>query len=185
MDNLQGSDLQRMRPFYMFEGILLILFGIFALMVPGITTLSFTLSIGLLMFVVGLMQGFRTFRDRSHHGFWPSLLSSITFAIVGILLIAWPGLGMMTLTLILTSFFLIEGIAKVFMGVQFRHYQQWFWLLLSGILSLLLAFIVIQGWPGTALWLLGTLLGIYLIFFGVTLIMLAIETPNLTNRPQT
>lgn len=175
------ESVHRMRNFLLIEGILLIFFGVLALVLPGISTLSFTLVLGFLLLFSGIMQGVRSIQHRHESGFWPSLLSSLLFLFAGFYMVEAPWLGIQSLTAVITLFFILEGMVKIAMGIQFKRFRNWGWLILSGVVSLFLAFIVIQGWPTTALWLVGTLVGIYFLFFGIALISLAMETPSLRN----
>lgn len=79
----------------------------------------------------------------------------------------------------ITLFFIAEGIAKIILGIQLRPFSTWGWFILNGILALVMAFIIWQGWPGTAYWVLGLLVGINMIFFGISLIILATGAPRI------
>jgi uncharacterized membrane protein HdeD (DUF308 family) len=76
----------------------------------------------------------------------------------------------------------LEGTAKIVMGFQLRTANNGGWLILSGILSLMMATIIWSGWPSTAFWVLGLLVGINLLFFGLSLTFLALGTPNIENK---
>jgi uncharacterized membrane protein HdeD (DUF308 family) len=86
----------------------------------------------------------------------------------------YPLRGVLTLTLVLATFFLAEGAAKIMMAVQLRSTPKWGWLLVSGLLALLLGVLIWVEFPSTAAWVLGVLLGIDLLFSGVVLVMLAL-----------
>jgi uncharacterized membrane protein HdeD (DUF308 family) len=81
----------------------------------------------------------------------------------------------MTLTMLLTVFFAMEGIAKISLAFMMRPLARWSWVLFSGATSLLLAIIILMGWPGTALWVLGLLVGINMIFLGWTLLNISLH----------
>lgn len=183
MDNLQPNlhqSLQPYRNYFLVEGILLAFFGVLSLMLPGVSSLAFTLLLGFLMIIGGIIQAVRSFKTRELPGFWPSLFSGILFIVVGVLIVESPLLGMMSLTALLAAFFMFEGLFRIVMGIQFRKHAQWLWLILSGVLSLVLAIIVIQNWLVSSLWLVGTLLGVYLLFFGISFILLSVETTHMT-----
>jgi uncharacterized membrane protein HdeD (DUF308 family) len=82
-----------------------------------------------------------------------------------------------TLTLVLIVFFVIEGVASIMYAIEHRRQYsgRWVWMLLSGIVDLILAGIIFAGLPGTALWALGLLLGINLVFGGASLIAMAMH----------
>lgn len=95
--------------------------------------------------------------------------------VLGLILIAQPQQGVLTLTLALAIMFTIEGIASILISLDFRqHLANWGWTLLSGIIDLVLVYLIWQGWPGTAAWAIGLLVGINMLFFGLALVMTAI-----------
>jgi uncharacterized membrane protein HdeD (DUF308 family) len=95
------------------------------------------------------------------------------FILVGSLFLRNPGEGLLTLTLLLIVFFMVEGISKVIFALTIRPFPNWGWVLGSGIVGILLAFYLWASIPVTAVWLLGVLLGIELICEGVALTHLA------------
>lgn len=171
--------LQSNRNLLLFEGIIFALLGFLAVALPGISTLSTELFIGWLLVFGGIVQLYRTFKGRHEGpGFVGSLLTGFLYVIFGILLVLFPIGGIFSLTILLTLFFIAEGIAKIILGVQLRPSSTWGWFILNGVLALIMAFIIWAGWPGTAFWVLGLLLGINMIFFGISLIFLALGMPR-------
>lgn len=175
--------LQSHRYMILFEGIIFTLLGIFAVALPGISTLSSELFIGWLLIFAGIVQLFRTFKARHAPGFIGSLLTGILYFIFGLLLILFPIAGIFSLTALLTIFFIAEGIAKIILGLQLRPFRRWGWFILNGLLALVIAYIIWSGWPGTAFWVLGLLVGINMIFFGISLMFLAWGVPHIESKP--
>ncbi len=171
--------IQNNRNLLLIEGILFAILGFIAIAIPGISTLSTELFIGWFILFGGLIQIYRTFKARKESGFWGSLLVSVLYIIFGILLLIYPVAGIISLTLLMMFFFLFEGIAKIIMGFQLRPLRRWGWFILNGILSLIMAAIIWAGWPGTAFWVLGLLVGINLLFFGLSLAFLALGIPKI------
>ncbi|MGH6676411.1 MAG: DUF308 domain-containing protein, partial [Xanthobacteraceae bacterium] len=97
------------------------------------------------------------------------------------LLIWHPVAGVFSLTLALIIFFIIEGIASIMFALEYRRNlpARWGWMVVSGIVDLILAAIILLGLPGSALWALGLLLGINMVFGGVTLIVMALDARQL------
>jgi len=162
--------LQNHRGLVIFEGILFTLLGMLAVAMPGISTLSTELFLGWLIFFSGIIQAYRTFKSRSSQGFYGSLLTSIIYVIFGILLVLKPIAGMISLTILLAVFFVLEGLSKIYLAFELRPLHQWGWFIVSGLLSFCMAIIIWAGWPMSAFWVLGLLVGINLIFFGITLL---------------
>jgi hypothetical protein len=102
-----------------------------------------------------------TFRARQAPGFWWSLVSALIAIAVGLILLAEPITGAVSLTLVLIVFFVVEGVATIMYALEHRRELsgRWEWMLVSGIIDLVLAGIIFAGLPGTAAWALGLLVG--------------------------
>lgn len=174
--------IQNHRGLILFEGIIFTLLGILAVALPGISTLSAELFIGWLLIFGGAVQLYRSFKTQGAPGFWGSLLVGLLYVIFGVLLVLYPIAGVFSLTAMLIFFFIAEGLAKIILAFQFRRFRRWGWFLVNGVIALLLAYIIWSGWPGTAFWVLGLLVGINMIFFGVSLIILSLGMPRI-NTP--
>lgn len=161
------------RSLFIVEGVIFSLLGILAIALPGLFTLGAELLVGVLFIIAGVVQGWRTFQTEGVPGFIWSLIVAIVYLAVGIFLLANPLEGVVTLTLVLIFFFLVDGIANIILSFQLKPHGVWGWRLLSGIISLILAYIIYAGWPGTAVWVIGLLVGINLLFAGITQLVLA------------
>src|ERR1700728_4700530 len=158
------------------EGIILLVLGAAAIIVPVVATLAFTLVIGWLFLISGGVGLVTTFWMRNAPGFWWALLSAVIALAAGVILILWPISGVLSLTLVLIAFFAVEGIATLMYA--FEHKAQlsgrWGWMLASGVVDLILAGIIFAGLPGTAAWALGLLVGINMVFGGTAMIGMAL-----------
>ena len=95
----------------------------------------------------------------------------------GIVLLAWPISGAVSLTLLLIVFFTIEGVLSIMYALEHKKELsgRWGWMLTSGIIDLVLAAIILAGLPGTAAWALGLLVGINMLFGGTAMIAMAMH----------
>jgi uncharacterized membrane protein HdeD (DUF308 family) len=161
---------------FLTEGIILVILGLAAIVLPPVATLAFTLIIGWIFLISGVMGLVTTFWARSAPGFWWSLISAVIAIAAGVVLLLWPISGSLSLTLVLIAFFVVEGIASIMYAIDHRNQftQQWVWMLLSGVIDLILAGIIFAGLPGTAAWALGLLVGINMVFGGAALIAMAL-----------
>jgi uncharacterized membrane protein HdeD (DUF308 family) len=167
---------------FLFQGVLMLIFGMVAIALPNISTLEIELLVGWLFIVGGFFRVATIFKKRHMPGFWWSLLSGVLAVSLGALLIARPLQGIITLTIVMTAFFVIEGIAAIFIALDFRRYlHNWIWMLLSGLINLVLAYVIWKGWPNTAGWVIGLYVGINMIFYGIPLIMTAIAARRIGN----
>ncbi|XLS15446.1 HdeD family acid-resistance protein [Bradyrhizobium sp. RDM4] len=161
---------------YLMEGLLLLALGVVAIMVPPIATLSATIVVGWVFLAGGVFGLVSTFRARHAAGFWWSLISAVAGIAAGLVLLAWPFSGSASLTLVMIAFFTVEGIASIMFGFEHRRrVPTWGSFVASGVIDLLLAAIVFHGFPGTATWALGLLVGIDMIFGGAALTALALN----------
>jgi uncharacterized membrane protein HdeD (DUF308 family) len=158
---------------YLVQGGLMILAGILALVYPAISSVAVVFFIGWLLIFSGIFQGISLIGARHVPHFWLQLISVALFIVVGALFLRNPGESLLTLTLLLIVFFLIEGISKVIFALTIRPFPNWGWVLVSGIVGILLAFYLWASIPVSAAWLLGVLLGIELICEGAAITHLA------------
>ena len=161
--------------FLLIEGIILVVLGVAAIIVPPIATLAVEIIVGWLFFISGIVGLIMTFMMRHAPGFWWSLFSGVLAIVAGAVLLGWPVSGVMSLTLLLIAFFILEGIATIMYALDHRRELsgQWGLMLASGIVDLVLAAIIFAGLPGTAAWAIGLLVGINMLFGGAALIGLA------------
>jgi len=161
---------------FLAEGIILVILGIAAIALPPIATLAFTIIIGWVFLISGVVGLFTTFWARHVPGFWWSLISAIIGIAAGVVLLLWPITGTLSLTLVLIAFFVVEGIVSIMYAIEHRNQLtgRWGWMLVSGIIDLILAGIIFAGLPGTVAWALGLLVGINMLFGGAALIAMAL-----------
>jgi uncharacterized membrane protein HdeD (DUF308 family) len=162
---------------YLVEGVVLLVLGATAIVIPPLATLAFTIIIGWLFLVSGVVGLFTTIWMRHAPGFWWSLLSAVLGIVVGVWLLAAPTTGALSLTVILVAFFIIEGIASIMFALDHKRELsgQCGWILVSGVIDLILAALIFAGLPSTAAWALGLLVGINMVFGGTALIAMALH----------
>src|ERR1700742_1642740 len=161
---------------FLIEGILLAVLGLAAMIVPPLAGLAVTIFLGWMFLISGIAGLALTFWARRMPGFWGSLISAVLGIVAGIVLLARPVQGTLTLTIVVGAYFLAEGVATIMYALEHRRElsERWSWLLVAGIMDLLIAAVIIAGLPGSALWAVGLLVGINLLFGGATLIGMAL-----------
>jgi len=162
---------------FLIEGIVLVILGLLAIVIPPLATVAVTILIGWLFLISGIAGLITTFGARNAPGFWWSLLSALLAIAAGLVLLIWPLSGVVTLTLLLIVFFIIEGVLSIMYALEHKRELtgQWGWMLVSGIIDLVLAAIIFAGLPGTAAWALGLLVGINMLFGGSAMIAMAMH----------
>jgi uncharacterized membrane protein HdeD (DUF308 family) len=172
-----GGALRRHWALFLCEGIVLVILGVLALLAPVIASVAATVFFGWILLLSGVLGLITTIRARHAPGVWWSLLSALVGIAAGVLLLGWPLLGTLSLTAVLIAFLFAEGIASIMYALEHRNALsgRWGWMLASGIIDVGLAVLLFIGLPGTALWALGLILGINLIFGGWALIFMALH----------
>jgi uncharacterized membrane protein HdeD (DUF308 family) len=165
---------------FLIEGILLVILGLAAMIVPPLASLAVTIFLGWMFLISGIAGLALTFWARQMPGFWWSLLSAALAVIAGIVLLAQPVEGTLTLTIVVGAYFLAEGVATIMYALEHRRElsQRWSWMLVAGLMDLLIAAVIIAGLPESALWAVGLLVGINLLFGGASLIGVALAARN-------
>ena len=158
---------------YLVQGALMVLGGVLALVYPIVSSVAVVLFLGWILILSGIVQGFSLIGAKDVPHFWLQLVSVVPSVIVGLLFIRNPGESLLTLTLLLIVFFMVEGFSKLIFALTIRPFPNWGWVLASGVIGILLSFYLWANLPVTAIWLLGVLIGIQLICEGAALGYLA------------
>src|ERR1700726_4965276 len=155
---------------FLIEGILLVILGLAAIIVPPLASLAVTIFLGWMFLISGIAGLALTIWARGMPGFWWSLLSAVLAIGAGIILLAQPVQGVLTLTIVVGAYFLAEGVATVMYALEHRRELsgRWSWLLVAGFMDLLIGTVIVVGLPGSALWAVGLLVGINLMFGGAS-----------------
>src|SRR5262252_1622745 len=167
------ETVKRYALWYLIEGVLLVAVGILAIIYPVITSAAVVVLLGWLLIISGILQGLSLIGARHVPHFWLQLISVVLAVLVGFLLLRDPAQGMLTITLLLIVFFMIEGISKIVFALTIRPFPNWAWVLASGVVGVVLAAILWASLPVTALWLIGLLLGVQLVSAGAAIAYLA------------
>src|SRR5579863_2322576 len=162
---------------FLAEGVVLILLGLAAIIIPPLAGLATTIIIGWLFLIGGSVGLVATFGAHQAPGFGWSLFSAIVALIAGFVLLWNPWQGLATLTYVLVAFFIIDGILIIVLALEHRRELtgRWEWMMIGGVMDLVLAAIIISGLPGTLAWALGLLVGIDLVWGGMSLIGMALS----------
>jgi len=169
---------------FLVEGLVLVALGLLAIVLPPIATLAVEILFGWLFLISGVVGLITTFWMRQAPGFWWALLSAALGIAAGIVLLAWPLSGVLSLTLVLIVFFAIEGVASIMFALEHKRELsgRWGFMLASGLVDLIVAGIILAGLPGTAAWAIGVLVGINMVFGGSALIAMAMHAREIDPR---
>jgi uncharacterized membrane protein HdeD (DUF308 family) len=139
------------------------------------------------LFLTGGFVGLAAlFTTRNVPGFVWTLLSAVLAILIGAFLVWRPFAGLVTLTIALAVFFAVHGVVQILTALDHRALfaRSWPWMVVSGIADLILAGLIIAGWPGSVAWALGLLIGINLFMSGLALVMTAIACRSVGDAPE-
>ena len=165
-------------------GIALIVLGVLAIVMPHVGTLAVELVIAALFLLSGVVYAWSTLSMRGVWNVAGTLIVAILSFIVGALLFLNPMEGVLTLTLLMIAFFFASGLVKLYYAVRNRAVAGWGWGVASGLASIAVGALVLLGWPTTAVWALGLLLGIDLLITGISLVGLYPALRQRAAQPQ-
>jgi uncharacterized membrane protein HdeD (DUF308 family) len=175
-----ASSLREHWKLFLTEGIVLSILGLLAVALPMLATIGFTILLGWLFVLSGVVGLATTFMMRGLPGFWWALVSGLIALGAGVVLLASPVSGAVSLTLVLIAFFIVEGIVSILYAIEHRAQltDRWGWMLFSGLVDLGLAAMIFAGLPSSASWAIGLLVGINMIFGGAAMIGMALAAKN-------
>jgi len=161
-------------------GVLLICLGALAVGSPMLAAVAVNIFVAWLIVMAGVVHLIVAFHTREAGSIVWRLLVGLAYIFFGGYLISRPALGVATLTLVLASLFLVEGIFDIVQYFRVRSTMRATWILLDGIVTLLLGLLIYAHWPSSSAWAIGTLVGVSLIFSGVTRVMVSLAVRRLT-----
>jgi uncharacterized membrane protein HdeD (DUF308 family) len=167
-----GESKGNVRGWVIFAGITMLVLGTFAVIYDVSATIASVVLFGSLLLLAGVMQIVHAFQVRTWSGFFLYLLDGIIRATVGALLALYPGSGALTLTLLLSIYFIVGGVFRA-IGSMVLRFPSWGWSVTSGLISVALGVVLAMQWPVSGLWFIGFAVGLDLIVYGWALLMFA------------
>ena len=171
--NAMRQAFKRHATWYLIQGVLLIVAGMLAIIYPLISAVAVVVLTGWLLVASGVLQAISLLGARHVPHFWLQLISAILAILIGFLFLRDTGQGLVTITLLLIVFFMIEGVSKIVFALTIRPMPQWAWVLASGIVGVVLSLLLLAFLQVTAVWLVGLMLGIQLISVGAAIANMA------------
>jgi uncharacterized membrane protein HdeD (DUF308 family) len=178
---MAGKDLPEVKNL-MLPGILLILFGVIAIIAPAVAGTAVVVVLGILLLIVGGLQIAQGLRAESWVSKSLPLILGILTLLCGIGILAQPFIGLRILTLLLAICFIVEGIWKVIASFSYRPASGWLMILASGVVTLVLGGLIWNQWPASQLWAIGVLVGVDLLVTGIAFLALATTVRRLAKQ---
>lgn len=175
-------DAKRIRDRSLWTGIVLTILGVVAIALPVVSTIFVETWVALILISAGAAKLVFAYQTRNQGGTLWKVLLGVLYVATGIMLFVYPRTGVLTLTLLLGSFLLTEGVFELIFAFQLRPRPNWLWPLVNGIITLVLGAMIWFQFPFDAPWLLGTLLGISILFTGISRVALSFAARNLIDE---
>ncbi len=168
---VEQTMMPQVNGWYLAMGIFLVISGIIALVSPVATTVVTNVFIGWFLIFGGVIQFFAAIINRKEGGMWIGMIMGVLALILGIMMINNPIASVVSITLMMGIFFGVDGITKTFQSIAKRPVH-WGWMLTSGLISLLLAAMILMNLFASSTMMLGIFAGIYMLFAGMDIIIL-------------
>ncbi|MCF6470318.1 HdeD family acid-resistance protein [Nonomuraea sp. MG754425] len=163
------------------RGVAAIIFGVLALIWPGITLLVLVIFFGAYALVSGIFALFAGFRHEARSRAW-LIISGILGILAGIVAFIWPGITSLALLYVVAFWAIFAGVSEIVAGIQLRKQIENEWMLIvGGVLSVILG-VLLLIWPGAGMLSLVWLIGIFAILYGIAMIALSLRVKNFTPR---
>ncbi|MEA2233458.1 MAG: hypothetical protein QOD83_3274 [Solirubrobacteraceae bacterium] len=170
---LSDSDVKKARKWLVITGILGILAGAAAIIVPPLATLTITLFIGWILVFSGVVMAVHSWTQRAAGRTWERALQALLALVIGVYMVLFPGSGALSLTLLLVIWFVGSGVLQLIAARRLRGLPGAGWLVFGGVLGIVLAALIAMDLPSSAEWAIGLLVGINLVFWGVRALVAA------------
>jgi uncharacterized membrane protein HdeD (DUF308 family) len=151
-------------------GVVTAIAGFLGLVWPWAGGVGVTMFVGVALVFGGVARLVGAFSAGSFGRGTLAFIGGALTLLAGVVLVARPGIGLATLTLMLGAYLLVDGVFGAVLAFQVKPEKGWGWMLFSAAMSLLLGFLLLKEWPLTGLWAIGTLVGINLLFAGFSMI---------------
>jgi uncharacterized membrane protein HdeD (DUF308 family) len=158
---------------FLLVGISLVVLGVLAIGSPWVATEAIVTVTGVLLVIGGLVEVGSTFFARGWGGMLLHLVCGLLYLFAGIIFLERPTLAAEACTLMLAVFFVFGGVIRIAVALE-RHFSGWGWTLFSGAVGVLLGILIWRQFPSSTLWVIGTFVGIDLVFNGWSWVMLAL-----------
>jgi uncharacterized membrane protein HdeD (DUF308 family) len=155
-------------------GILLIVLGILAIVVPYIPGLAIVLMLAIVIAASGVGHLINAFRCRKWKDIVFNVLVGVLYVLAGLILFSRPGIGLAGLTLLIAILLIMEGVLVLTQAFRMPKKSNKGWMFFSGIIAILLGIFIGAEWPVSALWFIGTIIGINMIIKGWSTLWLAV-----------
>jgi len=172
----------RERPVTLFFLLATILAGVLAIFVPPAAGLAVTIFVGWLLVFSGVAHLVFAWQTRTSGALVFELLLGVLYLVVGFYLLWNPVAGLVSLTLALALYLAMEALLEFILAYRLRPLPGSGWLFFDGIITLVLAIMIWRTWPASTIWAIGILVGISMLFSGISRLMLSLAARRLLSK---
>ncbi|MGI9097473.1 MAG: HdeD family acid-resistance protein [Solirubrobacteraceae bacterium] len=171
--HLPEQDMRTARRWLLATGILGILSGTAAIIVPIFATITTTLLIGWILVFAGAVMAWHAVTQHAPTRNWSRVAQAVLTLLIGLYVVIFPLNGALTLTLLLVIWFVGTGGLEIYGAYRLRGLPGAGWLLFNGVVAIVLAVLIAAHLPSSAAWAIGLLVGINLVFWGMRALVAA------------
>jgi uncharacterized membrane protein HdeD (DUF308 family) len=161
--------------------VLMIGAGVLAIIVPQASGIAVAILVSWLLVFCGGIHLAYAWQTRRHGGLWWGIILGVIYIVAGGYILVHPVAGLASLTLVLAAYLLMASILEFILAFQLRPLTGSGWLVLDGIITLILAIMIGWTWPSSSMWVVGTLVGISMVFSGFTRLMLSLTARRMAH----
>src|SRR5262245_24854332 len=172
MDNSLTADIHRASTWSIVLSVLIMIAGFLAIAVPYIAGITFTFIVGWMLIFAGVLHFVFAFQSgQAKMVIWQVLLA-IVYGFIGVYVLQHPVAGLVGLTFAIATYLVVEAALETVASFQLRPAPGSGWLLFDGIVTFILALMIYSTWPSSSAWAVGILVGISMLFSGISRLML-------------
>lgn len=177
-----ATEVQHLTGWSVAVSLFIILAGILAIGLPVAAGVAVNLVVAWLLVFCGVAHLVFGWHLRGVGGMVWQILLGLVYIAIGAYLLVHPIAGLATLTLALAFYLFAEGLLELIFSFQIRPRRGWGWLLFDAVITLVLAIMIWRTWPSSTEWVIGTLVGISMIFSGATRLMLSLAARDVATK---
>lgn len=171
-------SLERNWGWFLALGVAEIILGAFAIGASTLVTMVSMAVFGWLLVIGGVLSVVHAFWQKQWSGFFIDMVVGLLYTVAGLMVVSNPGLTAMMLTLLIAVLLVMAGAFRIAVGVT-HHFAHRGWMLLNGVITLILGMLIWSQWPISGMWVIGLFIGIEMIFYGWSLVMLGMAARDL------
>jgi len=172
-DLIKNNSLKQFKTHSIITGLFLMIIGGVGIFLPTLMSFAVSVFVGWLLVIGGALSGYHVIK--SYRAKLLAWLKPFLLIATGLLILFRPTAGIAAIGLLLMVYFLLDGFAGVTFGIEMRSLKGSGWMIFNGILSFILAGIMIVGWPFSSVWLVGIIVGVSLFMDGIVMFVLGIS----------